>query len=610
MSRLTFVAAGVAVAVGFLSGAARARGWVEKTVLSDSVTIDVERDGTAAVAHEMLLGLRGGPLPELTVGPIDANSEALGDATATLAKSGTAAGFPIPLAAAVDGTKMALKVQVGKGLRSGTYLVRFRYKTSFGAERLHPTDGGTLVEWSGPSFADGIDSARVVFRFPQSVTLPRAPAEDAASPANVADDQGGVFLTDVRRGSDKDEIEMTRPHVAKGEIVSWRAIVDPGTFDPATEAAPETPPAATDAAPAPPKPTAKAVAPRTPIWIAVGLAAAVYGALVLLKSRWTKDACEARKAAARPLVRAPVPVRAALASLGLFGAGACVIEIMPPLLASASLLVALFAATHLPPRLSLPLRGPGEWVSQDPESALGDRPKHRARGHVLDVTSLLGFGAFLASLGLFVAASVCVLRHSPYHGVALALASSVLFPLFCTGRPSELPPSGSDAPVDLIEWLLDELGGDRGLVLSVIGRVPRGSTEPDELRLLVMPKKPAVGLRAIEVGVDVHDGPVGAFTLPFVIVRTLDGSSAAGLLPKGLYVTRGRGVDERVAVLRPRVPTERAVARLVRDVARRLSLDVPKETKGSQRASSAPSSAGRGSSRAKAGTTSSPAHAT
>src|SRR4030095_16232749 len=80
---------------------AGARGWVEKTVMSDSVTIDVERDGTAVVAHEIMFGIRGGPLPELAVGPIDADAEVQEDATATLAKSGSAAGFPIPLGAAV-----------------------------------------------------------------------------------------------------------------------------------------------------------------------------------------------------------------------------------------------------------------------------------------------------------------------------------------------------------------------------------------------------------------------------------------------------------------------------------------------------------------------------
>src|ERR1041385_6496915 len=130
MPRLTRVALGLVVAHGFVCGTALARGWVEKTVLSDSATVDVERDGTAVVAHEILYGIRGGPLPELSFAPIDAGSELEDGATATLARSGTAAGFPIPLSGALDANRLALKVQVGKGLRSGTYLVRFRYRTS------------------------------------------------------------------------------------------------------------------------------------------------------------------------------------------------------------------------------------------------------------------------------------------------------------------------------------------------------------------------------------------------------------------------------------------------------------------------------------------------
>jgi hypothetical protein len=202
------------------------------------------------------------------------------------------------------------------------------------------------------------------------------------------------------------------------------------------------------------------------------------------------------------------------------------------------------------------------------------------------------------------------LKHSPYYGVAIGLASAVLFPLFCTGRASELPPPPAVAPVELIDWLLVELGKNDDLKLSVMGRVPRGAADPDELRLLVMPSRALSGLKAIEVGLDVHDGPLGPFCLPFVIVRTLDGSPAAEALPKGLYVTRGRSVDERVVVLRPKVPTERMVGRLVRDVSRRLTTPSSGSKPRPQAEKSASSSEGSGSLALKPGTTSSPAHAT
>jgi hypothetical protein len=234
----------------------------------------------------------------------------------------------------------------------------------------------------------------------------------------------------------------------------------------------------------------------------------------------------------------------------------------------------------------------------------------RRRERVLDVATPVGFAAFVVTLGGFVATAVATLRFSPYYGVAIGLSSSILFPIFCTGRPSQLPSALSAVASELIEWLLGDLGKDHDLVIGIIGRVPRGATAPDEVRLRVMPKKPVPGLRAIEIGMDHHQGPLGVFALPFVIVRTLDGSSAADALPKGVYVTRGRGVDERVAVLRPKVPTERMVAKLVRSLAQRFALNAPSDKPRSHADKSASSSTGKGSLASNRGTTSSPAHAT
>lgn len=610
MHRRVWFSAVPALAFLLAAGTADARGWVEKTVTSDSVTIDVERDGTAVVAHEIMFGIRGGPLPELSFGPIDADAEVQDDATATLARSGSAAGYPIPLGATVDGTRVALKVQAGKGLRSGTYLVRFRYKTNFwNGEKIQSTEAGTIVAWSGPSFADGIDSARVVFRFPESPRPPRAPSQSGDA-SNVADDSNGVFLSYARRGVAKDELEVVRPHLAKGEIVSWRALVDSSTFDPVDKPAAAAP---QEAAP-PPKmvtpPKAPAAGRRASPWLALGLLSVAYGLVVTLKSRWTRRASEERRAVQRPLVPMPLALRSTLASVALFAAGAAVLETFSPIAALACLVLALSLCTHLPPKMSPPLRGPGEWIDIAADALPDDAPGRKLEGRFLDVATPMGFIVFAVGLGAFVAASIATLRFSPYYGVAIGLCSSILFPMFCTGRPSELPPSLAALPSELVDWLLSELGKDENLVLGAVGRVPRGATAADELRLKVMPKKPLPGLRAIEVGVDLHQGPLGVFPLPFVIVRTLDGSSAADALPKGVYVTRGRGVDERVAVLRPKVPTERMVARLVRTLAQRFALNPPNDGRRAHADRSASSSTGKGSAASKRGTTSSPAHAT
>jgi hypothetical protein len=123
-----------------------------------------------------------------------------------------------------------------------------------------------------------------------------------------------------------------------------------------------------------------------------------------------------------------------------------------------------------------------------------------------------------------------------------------------------------------------------------------------------MPKRRVLGLVAVEIGMDCHSGPLGVLSLPFVLVRVVEGMPAADILPKGLLWTRGRAADERVAVLRPKVPTRRLTLELTRDIARRLTL--AKEPARRQSRTSAARSSGSGSSTVKVATSSSPAQAT
>src|SRR5687768_9498247 len=55
--------------------------WVETRVTAHSAVVDVERNGTATVAHELGIRLRGGPLSELAVAGVDGDAEPLPDAT-------------------------------------------------------------------------------------------------------------------------------------------------------------------------------------------------------------------------------------------------------------------------------------------------------------------------------------------------------------------------------------------------------------------------------------------------------------------------------------------------------------------------------------------------
>ena len=64
-----------------------------------------------------------------------------------------------------------------------------------------------------------------------------------------------------------------------------------------------------------------------------------------------------------------------------------------------------------------------------------------------------------------------------------------------------------------------------------------------------------VGLVALEAGVEPERGIGGFVASPFVIVRVREGSPAQGLLPAEVAWTRGRRPDERVAILKPKLPT-------------------------------------------------------
>jgi hypothetical protein len=335
----------------------------------------------------------------------------------------------------------------------------------------------------------------------------------------------------------------------------------------------------------------------------------LYSIAVAAKGRGIASLCRGRRAEPRPLIPAPLAVRSLLAGAGA-GSAAVLLVLTPiPWLSATCLLVSMAAATHLPPRAGAPLRGPGKWLRLSPEAAFDDAPRlppHPSRFG--DAGSAVGFILFSALLMGFVAGAIVLMKRSPYQGVGLLLGSSILFPLFFTGRGAELPPDPSRAPAALLEWVAEALEKVSSLQVHPLGRIPTGSASHDELRLLVVPKRPVPGLVGIEVGVEYRAGTLGFLAVPFVLVRVLDGMPAADALPKGFLWTRGRAADERVTVLRPRVPTKKLTAVLARDVAGLLSADRADPRR--QGESSRARSGGRGASTAKAGTTASPAHAT
>jgi hypothetical protein len=331
--------------------------------------------------------------------------------------------------------------------------------------------------------------------------------------------------------------------------------------------------------------------------------------LVLLKWRAVRRAAAARGARARALLSLPASLRAALAGAALGGAVAVGALTKQPTLAGALLLTAMLLAAQASPQPNPRPRGPGRWLPLTDEDAFSGRvPK--LPGRFLDAGSPLGFVIFVLALGGFAAAAVVLLPRSQYHALLFAIGSACILPIFCTGRGGELPLDPVYGPRAVLGWLVARLRGDDSLLRVVAwARIPDGSRDPDELRLLVALRRPLSGLVAIEVGLESQHGVGGPITLPWVIVRALDGSPAHRALAADVGWNRGRKPEERVAVVRPKLPTRVLCLTLVRELTAALTETRPSARQTAQPAMRPRIASGSASSTVKPGKSSSPVQA-
>ncbi len=154
-----------------------AQAWVETSTQSHLTTLDIEKNGNAVVAHEIILKVRGGPLRSYELDGIDSDAELLPDASVSPAESGRAGSqvYPLLLDKREDNT-LKMEVDSPKGLSRGTFVFKLRYKTKLLERHMIRAVGSDVeVRWVAPRAPDGIDSARVVFRLPQASSPPRLP---------------------------------------------------------------------------------------------------------------------------------------------------------------------------------------------------------------------------------------------------------------------------------------------------------------------------------------------------------------------------------------------------------------------------------------------------
>ena len=544
-------------ATGFTSGA-QARGWEEVHQTSDDVRLTVGADGIATVQHHLRYRVVAGHFKTLDFTGIEPNAEVVAESTALLEKGGE---LPAHILAnpKVPGA-LLIAFDEPRGVGRGVYVIDVKYRLDLVAAKMLVRDGAMWrISWTAPTSPEGHDGARVVFEVPAAPTEPRL-----ASP-----EQAATTLATLRRAPDKDELELVRAHIPRGEAVVWSARVDPKAF-PRVLSPELRPPVASVTAAAP-------VPNNVPAALIASLLAVVAGAFAFAlgaKRRWVELACEAAMVRPRPLL----PLRWGLApfAYGAAAAGALAELLWGTPSHGAVLVVAAMAlGAHRSPALIVKARGPGRWQPISDGDVLVARPRDAAPGDALDIGTRAGR---LTALGLvLVLAIVAFVLRTRVAGAAITipLVSAALVPLFATGTQAQLPRSPAELAARVLGPARDMLGRlvDFAHVdVRCYARVREGTTTYDEVRLACAPADRIPGLRSIELALATLE-PGAPAALPEVLVRFDDGSEAASKIAQlapGIRVVTGRGPGEKVLRLSPRAPTPSGAARLLARLASEL----------------------------------------
>ncbi|MEO6599420.1 MAG: hypothetical protein ABIQ16_06070 [Polyangiaceae bacterium] len=550
----------------------RAHAWVETEVRSHLATVDVDRAGRALVSEDLTLAVRGGPLQGFELSGVDLDAETLPDATVTSVAGSKAqlSATPLLLEKRDDGT-LRIEIDRDKGLRTGVYLFHFQYRTDLLKRDLIRREGNDVeVRWVGPRFNEGLDSARVLFRLPAGPTPPVLP--DASARTGRIDDGdalGGVFIGNLHRLADKDELDIVRPHVSRGEPVLWRVRVSAKAFD--AFANPIVPPRAEKSANARALALGAVAQPRQRMswWLCAALAALAYAFAVATKWRYFTDLCATRGARPRALVPLPVGLRAAASGTLLAAAFVSAAWFDQATLGALLMVSCMALASQFAAPAKVVLRGPGQWLPLSDSEAF-ERATAPQPGRFLDAGNWRGSAVFGAACVLVAVGTWYLLARAPYQALLLLLGSACLLPLFFTGRSAQLPADLAKQPRRLLSNLLNRLRRADGIKVVPWARIPEGSRDADELRLLVQVPGAVRGLIGLEMGVEYLQGVAGPTAAPFVLIRAREGSRAVSALPRELSWTRGRKADERAAILRPRLPTPAHCEQLLLELASRL----------------------------------------
>jgi hypothetical protein len=524
---------------------------------SDDVRLEVAPDGSAVVQHHLRYRVVAGHFKTIDVVGVDPHAEIAPEAVVTPEKGGAELPARAEPVEKSPGT-LRILIDEGKGLGRGTYLVDVKYRLDLVAAKALVRDGAMWkLSWTAPAAPEGHDGARVVFDLPSAPTEPRLAATADAT----------TTLPTLHRSPGRDELELLRAHVPRGEAATWVARVDPRAF-PRVVTPDLRPPAAPEVAP--PSLLARNL-PRILVVSAFVLLAGLLGALLGAKQRSVEHAAALAGALARPVLRVPwgmAPVvYGGVTSLGL----ASLLWYSPPVGALLVVVAMMLAAHRAPAPIAKP-RGPGEWRPVPDRALLPPRPAPLPTDG-LDIGSPRGRLTLAALEGAILLVALLGRAFVPELALALPLASAALLPLFLTGTRAQMTPPRTDLAARLLRPARDALASVVDLAhvdVVTLGRFVEGPAATktsgvvlDELRLSCAPRDRTPGLCAVELAVATC--PSGSAT-PEVLVRFDQESAAADRvlrLTRGAMVLRGRSPDERVARLSPEEATASSAAELV-----------------------------------------------
>jgi hypothetical protein len=524
--------------------AARAAAWIETTVASDAVTVELQRDGRATVSHSIALKIRGGPLKSWTLQGIDRDAEPLPDASVVNSNATNSQNTRRNLELTKgDDESLLIDIDDDRGLKQGTYLLQFSYRTDFRTTKMIRSRGPWLeIGWIGPRFATGLDGAKVTFRLPAASTAPRLPELDVDPDLpNVEGAPVDSFVSTVRRNTSFDEIDLVRAHVAQGEPVLWRLWASPAAFD--SSIMPTSSATIDHAAPTAVPIAANKLGGWT--WIAIAFSAAILWISVLLcKLQLYSADCQAQGSKPRAVLRLHPVLRVTLS--GFFVAAAVVLawSWQSPTLATLCIAAAMLCAAQNAPLDARALRGPGVWLPlTDSEAFSRNAPPTRSR--YLDASRWQG--RLMLTLWLLAVAIVMFVmaRRSSYDAALLGLLCPLPLVLFLTARSTQLPNARRSRSAQFLAQLHRQLTHAQGLKVIAWARFPEGEAAPDELRLRVIPPRTVPGFLGLEVVycqiADTQESTVS------LLLRAEDGTAAQQVWRGQLVWQRGRRADERVA---------------------------------------------------------------